>query len=514
MTDLSFDPWLTPRGKRLRRRRNIRRTLACLVVAALVAAAIWYLLTRVPMCSPGVERIDGQCIGVSYEHGFVPEGQDALVRVRSAIKAENDWVDAQGGRPVTVAFLGPLTDTDPNGLTGGRSVHEIEGAYIAQHRLNHGPLSSGQRRIKLTLANEGHGERYWNKVVDRLVAMTDDHDAPLVAVIGLGLSQKETAQAALTLSDKQVPVIGDIITADGLDATGAVLPKAHIGLQRPISYLSRVAIPNDQQIHAIADYLRAYRKDVRTAVMLTDVNGKDVYNTSLRDDFARYLGDYWNRGGHADDPFLSTGDIVKDLPGAVQDFCGPRRADMVLFAGRANALNQFINELRAYQTQQGQECKARPLTIVTGSDAAVFSQGKARPADRSGRPPGAGFTMLYVPLADPNVLKQTNPGPFTSLLNEFTQRMPDDAPKTVFPAADLNDGWGILAHDAMMTAGSAIREADSNSGGQPPSPTDILLTIRQFQAGRQVTGTVTLTNLDRDGNPKPSAAPVVMQADR
>ena len=60
-----------------------------------------------------------------------------------------------------------------------------------------------------------------------------------VAVIGLGLSQKETAQAALTLSDKQVPVIGDIITADGLDATGAVLPKAHIGLQRPISYLSR-----------------------------------------------------------------------------------------------------------------------------------------------------------------------------------------------------------------------------------------------------------------------------------
>lgn len=513
MTDISFDPWQTSRGKRLRRWRNTRRAFGGLVVVALVAVGIRYPLTRVPMCSPKVQRIDGQCIGVSYEHGFIPKGQDVLARVRNAIKAENDWVDEQGGRPVTVAFLGPLTDIDPNGVTGGRIIHEIEGAYIAQHRLNHGPLGSGQRRIKLTLANEGHGERHWKKVVDQLVGMTDDRDAPLVAVIGLVLSQKETAQAALELSDKHVPVIGDIITADGLDATGAVLPKAGIGSQRPISYLARVAIPNDQQIHAIADYIRAHRKDLHTAVMLTDVNGSDVYNTSLRDDFEKYLDDYWSRGGRADDPFLSIGDIVNDIPGAVQDFCGPNRADMVLFAGRANALNQFIDDLRAYQTQQGQKCKERPLTIVTGSDAAVFSNGKARPSDRMGNPPNAGFTVLYVPLADPNVLKKTNPKPFADLFAEFTQRTPGDTPKTVFPAADLNDGWGIAAHDAMMTAGSAIRDADSDSVGRPPSPTDILLAIRQFQAGRQVTGTVTLTNLDRDGNPKPIATPVVMQVD-
>ncbi|GAA4499684.1 hypothetical protein GCM10023191_047000 [Actinoallomurus oryzae] len=506
MTDISFDPWQTDRGRRLRRRRNARRVVAVLAAAVIVAVTIWYHFTRPVRCSAGVLRLDGECVGVSYEKAFAPVGQDVLEKVRNAIKAENDWVDSQGGRPVTVAFLGPLTDIDPDGLTGGRIVHEIEGAYIAQHRLNHGPLGTGQRRIKLTLANEGHGERHWKAAVDQLVAMTDD-DAPLEAVIGLVLSQKETAQAALELSKKHVPVIGDIITADGLDATGAVVG-------RPLDYLARVAIPNDQQIHTIADHLAKYRKDLRTAVMLTDLNGSDMYNTSLRKDFEKYLGEYWARGGHADDPFIGAGDIQKDIPGAVRDFCGPNRADMVMFAGRANALNQFISDLRAYQTQQGQSCKVRPLTIVTGSDAAVFSDGKAEPADRSGHPDASRFTVLYVPLADPNVLKRTNPRPWSAFATEFTRRTPGDSPKTVFSASDLNDGWGIAAHDAMMTAGSAIRQADSDSAGAPPKREDIRVSLRQFQLGRQITGAVTLTNLDRNGNPKPTTPPVVLQIQR
>jgi hypothetical protein len=267
----------------------------------------------------------------------------------------------------------------------------------------------------------------------------------------------------------------------------------------------------------LADLRYAFRKARRAARRpLNCVILLDNADTEAGVDFLRQLTQM--RDDDADPDPLTV--VATTLPGGGDEPLDPTDPDLPPdgeidpWIGRRRALNRFINDLRAYQTQQGQKCKARPLTIVTGSDAAVFSQGRARPADRSGRPPHAGFTLLYVPLADPNVLKKTNPKPFANLLAEFTQRAPGDAPKTVFPASDLNDGWGIAAHDAMMTAGSAIREADSDSAGKPPSPEDILLTIRQFQAGRQVTGTVTFTNLDRDGNPIPSTTPVVMQIDR
>jgi hypothetical protein len=142
---------------------------------------------------------------------------------------------------------------------------------------------------------------------------------------------------------------------------------------------------------------------------------------------------------------------------------------------------------------------------------AHLRSGSALPAAQSRHPSASPFIILYVPLADPYRLKKTNPGPFTEFLKEFTQRAPGDAPKTVFSARDLDDGWGINAHDAMMTAGSAIRQADSNSEGPPPSREDILISLRQFQAGSQITGAVTLTNMDRNGNPKLNAPPEVLQ---
>jgi hypothetical protein len=36
-----------------------------------------------------------------------------------------------------------------------------------------------------------------------------------------------------------------------------------------------------------------------------------------------------------------------------------------------------------------------------------------------------------------------------------------------FAATDINDGWGIMAHDAMLTATIAIRKATGRSGALP-----------------------------------------------
>jgi hypothetical protein len=494
MSDISFDPWETRQGRRLRFRRRMGAAAGSLVVAALTAVLAITIFDHPHMCSAGVNRIDGECIGVTDDHSFYLKSdnrKDDLRNVRDAIKAENDWVAQQHRRAVTIAFLGPLTDRpDPTSLTGGRVPHEVEGTYIAQYRANHNPVLGSDPLIRLVLANEGVNEQHWKPVVHRLEKMTQDHDAPLSAVVGLGLSQQETADAALELSAHKIPMVGDITTADGLDATGAVLPA------RPrLDWLTKVAPPNRHQIQTIADHLRRYRHDLHSAIMVTDNNAHDMYNNSLRSDFATYLGDYWKRSGSVDERFEGAGRVsADDLKNIINDLCGDKRPDMVLFAGRANALNLFVQDLQQLNTIKGNACRARPLTIITGSDAAVLTLtgAQARPAARTA--PQAQITVLYTPLADPNVLSST--APYQAFLKAFTTDEPD---KTAFSRNDLNDGWAISSHDAMMTAVTAIRQ--SRHSGRAPLPEEVLSALRHMQFSAGVNGAVDIVHLDGDGNP-------------
>lgn len=156
-------------------------------------------------------------------------------------KQNTKAVEAGRDRYVTVAFMGPLTSKDP------RVVSELEGAYTAQSEAN---ATGNFPKIRVALANQGRDESHWQDAVAPLVKMDANPDDHLLAVVGLGLSQDESLDAARALNRAAIPMVGDIITADGFNATGTIDGKG------PIPGLVRVAQDNTSQLKAISAWLR------------------------------------------------------------------------------------------------------------------------------------------------------------------------------------------------------------------------------------------------------------------
>jgi hypothetical protein len=123
------------------------------------------------------------------------------------------------------------------------------GAYVAQRRANHEPGVAGDPRplIQIALANEGSNQRQWEPVVEQLAAHIDD-DNPLAAVFGMGVSIDETEAAARRLAEHDVPMVGAIITADGLSKNGV---RGKPG----IPGLARVSPTNADYVAALKEYL-------------------------------------------------------------------------------------------------------------------------------------------------------------------------------------------------------------------------------------------------------------------
>ncbi|MFD1659290.1 hypothetical protein ACFSL4_14025 [Streptomyces caeni] len=113
-----------------------RRYAALLLAAALTAAAVWgglRLGEQDRSCAKGVTRPGNSddCVGVSVTaYDF---GQPRFAQVIRAVDRENRRLAA--GRYVTVALLEPFTTSDPDSVND--TLHELQGAYLAQYRANH-----------------------------------------------------------------------------------------------------------------------------------------------------------------------------------------------------------------------------------------------------------------------------------------------------------------------------------------------------------------------------------------
>lgn len=212
----------------------------------------------------------GECTGVSDgSDGSAVFGSD-LKPVMTAIGGENQNVTGNGDY-VTVAFLTPLTSKDANNLTVGQYVAELEGAYTAIEEENN---KNSRPKIRLLVASMGSSEKHWERAVDQLLARRDADR--LIAAVGMGLSQQETVEAARKLSKADLPMVGDLITADGFDATGAVDGKG------PINGLARVALSNKDQLTAISKQLPSGPRTAALVSTSVTPNGtRDLYTESL-----------------------------------------------------------------------------------------------------------------------------------------------------------------------------------------------------------------------------------------
>lgn len=421
----------------------------------------------------------GECTGVSDgSDGSAVFGSD-LKPVMTAIGGENQNVTGNGDY-VTVAFLTPLTSKDANNLTVGQYVAELEGAYTAIEEENN---KNSRPKIRLLVASMGSSEKHWERAVDQLLARRDADR--LIAAVGMGLSQQETVEAARKLSKADLPMVGDLITADGFDATGAVDGKG------PINGLARVALSNKDQLTAISKQLPSGPRTAALVSTSVTPNGtRDLYTESLSRGFRTIK----NLKKHLDDTsdfkFDPRGGPGAILPTIGQNFCNTSKTiDTVYYAARVKYLPDFLDALAA------RSCHAQPITVITGSDAAALD-----PKTEALQDPDSPITVLYASFPSATQFHSSD-NPDRALYNAFTTAFTSPHHGQQFPGEHLTSSyWGIVAHDAVLTAATALHHAAAH--GDPASLPNRYAVRNELYALRYdaIAGASGHFGIDKNGN--------------
>lgn len=435
----------TPAGRR--RRLVSRLTAAGAGVVVVAAAGVVIVVTRSgneDLCDPGVTRRAGDCVGVT-DGTYVFESE--LRAVEGKIQKENDRI---GDQPhVTIALMASLTSGDGGLVSIKRIRSQVEGAYVAQHTENASGVSP---KIKLVLANIGNREQARSEVTEQVMGLTGGGDH-LVAVVGPGLSTRGTATTLKALSRKEIPVVGNQITGDNLNAVGA-------GVGGPFPGVVKVNVTAGDELSVLADHLGRHRPDIRTAMLISDSNPDDLYTGALQTDFTRgKLARYWTAGGRVVQPYDGRQPASAQFRAIVSNLCGENSPDTIFYAGRALLLPDFVQRLR-----QRTCARDRAVTIVTGSDASALTDTLPAPRDTD-----APVSLVYVPLAAPTALASPKWNPELAQYRRFQAAFTQQAG---FDGRDLSDGWAMMTHDAVLAASIAVERA-SDQAGAIPQPRDI-----------------------------------------
>lgn len=495
MTSTLHDIFEPPETSAGRRRRWRNRIGLAVVVAFLGGFAVFVVNLLVHTCGElgsGVTKVGDECIGVT-DGSFV--FQEDYRDVERKIAAENnrvtDEVDKPRGRSVvTVALFLPMTVKDDSPTSPEEIRNQMEGAYTAQYRLNRESVAGDPNPlIRLVLANQGNRQQRWEPVVEQLADMRDDQ-APLVAVIGLGVSVKETEQAAMRLSEYNIPMAATLATADALNY------QTYPGFVR-------VAPSNQDQVKALRSYLD--QRGLSSAILVEDTN-QDLFVESMRKNFTTLLGDLVEvpsaTFSGVSTPTEAT-PIIFDP--AVSSIC-EAKPQVVLFAGRKIDLRSFLKSL------VGRRCPADMITVVTvGSDTGALGT-TGEPALQENALKEANIMVAVAATADPQRWKDGLANPPEGFLN-FFRSFQDH-----FDTEHLADGEAILTYDALLTVARATRLASVSrkTEGFVPSSADVGGQMTNLNAGRSIGGaggtlsfSTSVTDDKDTGNPCGKPVPIL-----
>ncbi|QWF84004.1 ABC transporter substrate-binding protein [Amycolatopsis sp. CA-230715] len=470
--------------------------VAALVFVASGVAVFKEDLHRLVTCNDGwpdtaAWSAGGECVGLSdapydFEHdAFAP----ALHVIDEQNRAAADRC-APDGTPVVVGVLMTMTDRE----TGGRAVHELEGIAAGQRRANG---TGCLHPMRLVVANIGaYGED--NDGLEVAQALADRPD--VVAVAGLGLSRQRSAEIADLLAGAKIPMVSDLITAEGFDQTGSAADhpafdtcSPDITYSRGIGkdYFYRVAYRNSVQIDRLAKIITA-----RPDFVMVPNGGSDPYTCTSLPMVQRRFGDVTKVRFDADE--------ASTVPQTAKRLCSSAKDVTVMYIARGRDLARLLFSIdEAFSSGQ---CAATSVTVVSTSDGERIRAQEDNPAleDLRGkalRAPSLAngrlrALMALVPGADRQ--RADNPG-FADLVASFTE--------AGFDAAHLDDGWGVNAYDSVTTISEALRTLPAN---RPVQRSEVNTAISGFssveQAVRGAGGPITF---DNSGNRVDDHTPVV-----
>ncbi|MBM7776143.1 ABC-type branched-subunit amino acid transport system substrate-binding protein [Actinokineospora baliensis] len=425
------------------RRVVITVVLGLLAAPVVAVASSWgYLTCLGGGFDLGISRSDGECVGITdggYEFSgalsddFGDDTRGALDRVEAKIAEQNAAIEKPA---VTVAFVATFTSD----LSGPRLVHQLEGAAAAQQRINR----DRPYAVRLVLAHLGTAEKQWKTVLDQVVELRDDQEQPLVAAIGLGLSTSELAEITRTLSEKEIPMVSDVVTA------------TNVGTTRDFR---RIAYSNRDQVQAL---LAKPIPPSESVLLMRYADDTDTYTKSGAEATAQLLND--NDIQHKK---LDFGTAI-----ALDPLCPTANGSATVFyAGRSRYLSRLFDELVKDNT-------CGHITVLSTSDAAIL---KLAGSDKTAidswgiqrvnnlLEPGGRFSIRYTPLSQENSRPQFQD--LKAAMNDLD-----------FNPADLSTGWAANAWDALKVVDSWINKVLAE--GRKLDATEVLARSRVMHTGQ------------------------------
>ncbi|NRQ39978.1 ABC transporter substrate-binding protein [Nonomuraea sp. NN258] len=405
---------------------------------------------------------------------FGPDLEDVMRRIQEENgRIQRDHPDDH----VTIAVLMPMTGSLTDISLDRESIrHGLQGAHLAQVWRNR--RGSGAPYVKVLVGDVGPDGV--EAAVDDLRARSEGER--IVAVTGLGASNKTGHRAVARLSESSFAMVAAVITSDEF---------------KPYKGLARVATLNSEQAQAAVDLARRLRPDLR-AVVVRDTNRADSYVKTLGDHFTRALTDKERVEEKSFDS--DTSDPGTVLANIAASIC-TTDANTVLYSGRSEPLPALMEGL-----SQQSSCIEKNVTVITGDDASQLNRESKKQMWGDLR-----IRLFYTALAHSEGVVQPN-GPVIPAVQARFKGQDPDSYERMFGAENLDDGMAIMHHDAM---GAAIAAVDKFAGKQRlPTAADVasMLTsgtvevnggsgpIKIGSGGERITKNVPILQLSRDGS--------------
>jgi hypothetical protein len=328
----------------------------------------------------------------------------------------------------------------------------------------------------------------------------------VVAVTGMGLSEKQTVAAARVFASQPepIPMVGNVITAEGFDRNGSKADNPDFsGCSEPELYRNgvgegffyRVPHRNAIQITRLAEYFARERMELN--FIMTPIDRNDPYTCTT-------LPLLHRRFGEVPEVRFDTTD-EGTVNQSANRICLSEGNVNVAYAARARDLPRFLQVL-ADQADLGQ-CRFNRITVASLSDAARMRAQETDPkleGQRKGALNTSTFMkgqvqLVYTPLADPLL----SSGPALGRLQQKFR----DLQTYGFEPGHLNSGWAINGHDGLATLATAINLIV----GLRVTPARVNTAIGSFaKGGRAVPGAGGNITFDNNGN-RDDASPYIVR---
>lgn len=427
------------------------RVVAVLAVAVLVAGLVtggpwlWKRLSCKDGWLPSADiwSAGGECVGLSA--GPYAFDLDAFANVLKVIEKQNasaaDVCDPKG-TPVTVGVLMTMTDQ----YAGARAVHELEGMAAGQARANSTGCLHPMRLLVGQLGAYGP-EQEAAEVARRLAGHPE-----VVAVAGLGLSHQRSAEIADLLAAEKIPMVADLITAEGFDQSGSTAQETDYSGCAPDStyqngvgrdHYYRVAFRGSEQISALGAAL-----PVRLDFIMVPTGGTDPYTCTALPLMHKQFG------GNITEVMFDP-DEASTVSQTAQRVCNVPQDVTVGYIARGRDLARFLHSLDEEFTKG--HCSAKSITVLSTSDGQRVRAAELDPTLEDMRVKALSspaFTSGKLRLVSTLVGGADKQGPGNTGFADFERIFT----KIGFDLAHTDAGWAVNGYDAMSVVEEAINK--------------------------------------------------------